>query len=55
LKLFSEEFRTGRLIKRLIGEQAYNRLVEFGNPDETWEVLMNRLLDAATATATAAK
>jgi len=47
----SEEFLKGRPIKRLIGEQAYNRLVEFAKPDETWEVLMNRLLDTATATA----
>jgi hypothetical protein len=49
LKLLAEEFRTGKIIKRLVGEQAYSRLVEFAKPDETWEVLMNRLLDIASA------
>jgi hypothetical protein len=49
LKLLTVEFRTGKIIKRLVGEQAYSRLVEFAKPDETWEVLMNRLLDIASA------
>jgi hypothetical protein len=34
LRLLQEEYRTGRLLKRIIGEDAYNRLVEFAIPDE---------------------
>jgi hypothetical protein len=49
LQLLKEEFRTGKIIKRVIGQRAYDRLVEFAIPDETWENLMNRLLDIATA------
>jgi hypothetical protein len=53
LALFREEFRTGKIIRRLVGEVAYNRLVEFAKHDETWPDLMKRLLDMAIA-ATAA-
>ena len=49
LHLLKEEFRTGKIIKRVVGEQAYNRLLEFGNNGETWEDCINRLLDAASA------
>jgi hypothetical protein len=47
ITLLQKEFRTGEIIKRLVGERAYNRLVEFGKPGETWEDCMNRLLDIA--------
>jgi hypothetical protein len=44
LKLLAEEFSTGKIIKRVVGQQAYNRLVEFAKPDETWDSLINRLM-----------
>ena len=47
LQLLKEEFRSGKIIKRVVGQRAYNRLVEFAISDETWDDLMNRLLDAA--------
>lgn len=49
MQLLKEEFRTGKIIKRVTWQRAYDRLVEFAIPDETWENLMNRLLDIATA------
>jgi hypothetical protein len=50
LRLLQQEYSNGRLIIRLVGELAYNRLVEFAKDDETWPDLMNRLLDVAVAT-----
>jgi hypothetical protein len=51
LKLLAEEFSTGKIIKRVVGQQAYNRLVEFAKPDEMWDSLINRLLDTAVGAA----
>ena len=45
LELLEEEFRTGKIIKRVIGQRAYDRFVKFAKPGETWEDCMNRLLD----------
>jgi hypothetical protein len=45
-----QEISTGQIIKTIIGLSAYNRLVEFAIPDETYPEVMNRLLDIATAT-----
>ena len=55
LKLLAEELSTGKIIKRVVGQQAYNRLVEFAKPDETWDSLINRLLDTAVGAAPEAK
>ena len=41
-----EEFRTGKIIKRVIGQRAYNRLLELAKPGETWEDFVNRAADA---------
>jgi hypothetical protein len=38
-----------------LDEQTRNRLEEYGKPDETWEHLMNRLLDIAAPASAAAK
>lgn len=38
-----------------LDEQTRNRLEEYGKPDETWEHLMNRLLDIAVPASAAAK
>ena len=45
LQLLKEEFKTGKIIKRVIGQRAYDRLVEFAKDDETWPDLIDRLLD----------
>ena len=55
LQLLKEEFRTGKIIKRVIGQRAYDRLVEFAKPDETWDDLINRLLDIAISEAASVK
>src|ERR1051325_1410689 len=55
LKLLTEEFSTGKIIKRMVGQQAYYRLVEFVKPDEMWDSLINRLLDTAVGAAPEAK
>lgn len=55
LKLLTEEFSTGKIIKRMVGQQAYNRLVEFAKPDEMWDSLINRLLYTAVGAAPEAK
>jgi hypothetical protein len=49
LALLKKEYMNGSLIRRVIGEQAYNRLVEFAIPDETWDDCINRLLDNVEA------
>lgn len=46
-----QEINSGEIIKRLVGERAYNRLVEFANDGESWDDLMNRLLDFVTSEA----
>jgi hypothetical protein len=53
LGLLKKEYSTGRLIR--LDEQTRNRLVESAKPGETWEDLMNRLLDIAVGTPTEAK
>jgi hypothetical protein len=52
LWLLKEEFRVGKIIR--LDEQTRNRLVEFAKPDETYVDLLNRLMDIAAATPTAA-
>ena len=42
-----EEYSTGRII--ILDEQTHNRLVEFAKPDDTYQDLLNRLLDIASA------
>jgi len=49
LKRLRDELYTGEIIKRVVEQQAYNRLIEFGNDGEIWEHLINRLLDIATS------
>jgi hypothetical protein len=50
LALLKEQYSTGRIIR--LDEQTHKRLVEFAIPDETYQDLINRLLDAATAEST---
>jgi hypothetical protein len=47
MALLKEEYSTGRIIR--LDEQTHNRLVEFAKPDDTYQDLLNRLLDIASA------
>jgi uncharacterized protein with ATP-grasp and redox domains len=47
MALLNEEYSTGRII--ILDEQTHNRLVEFAKPDDTYQDLLNRLLDIASA------
>lgn len=51
LALLRKEFSTGKIIRRIIGDLAYNRLLKFAKDDETWDDCVNRLLDFVTAEA----
>jgi uncharacterized protein with ATP-grasp and redox domains len=47
LALLREEYSTGKIIRRFLGEQTHDRLVEFAKDEETYPDLINRLLDIA--------
>jgi hypothetical protein len=49
LALLREEYSTGRIIRRFLGEQTHDRLVEFAKDEETYPDLINRLLDIAAS------
>jgi hypothetical protein len=49
LTLLNKEYSTGKIIR--LDEQTHKRLADFAIPDETYQDLINRLLDAATAEA----
>jgi hypothetical protein len=47
LALLKEEYSTGKIIRRFLGEQTHDRLVAFAKDEETYPEVISRLLDIA--------